>query len=48
MIQPAVLFRDNLSREEECDIAVTDRRISVIPPIMNRHIEQTNSQRGRM
>ena len=42
MIQPAVVFRD-LSREEECDIAVTDRRIAMIPPVMNRHIEQTNS-----
>ena len=31
--QPAVVFRNKLSREEECDIAVTDRRIAVIPPL---------------
>ena len=44
VIQLAVVFRNKLSREEECDIAVTDRRIAMIPPVMNRHVEQTNSE----
>ena len=44
MIQPAVVFRDILFHEEECDIGVTDRRIAMIPPVTNRHIEQTNSE----
>ena len=42
VIQPAVVFRDILFREEECDIAVTDRKIAMIPPlqidILNRRI----------
>ena len=33
VIQPAVVFRNKLSRKEECDIAVTDRRIAMIPPL---------------
>ena len=32
VIQPAVVFRNKLSREEECDIALTDRRIAMMPP----------------
>ena len=44
MIQPSVVFRDSLFREEECDIAVTDRRIAMIPPVTNRHVEQTYSE----
>ena len=43
VIQPAVVFRDIVFREEECDIAVTDMRIAMIPPVTNRHIEQMNS-----
>ena len=43
VIQPAVVIRDILFREE-CRIAVTDRRIAMIPPVMNRHVEQTNSE----
>ena len=44
VIRPAVVIRDIFFREEECDIAVTDRRIAMIPPITNRHVEQTNSE----
>ena len=44
VIRPAVVIRDILFREEECDIAVTDRRIAMIPPVTNRHVEQTNSE----
>ena len=33
VIQPAVVFRDIVFCEEECDIAVTDRRIAMIPPV---------------
>ena len=38
------MIRDILFREEECDIAVTDRRIAMIPPVTNRHVEQTNRE----
>ena len=44
VIQPALVFRNKLSREEECNIAVTDWRIAMIPPVMNRQFEQTNSE----
>ena len=44
MIRPAVVIRDISFREEECRIAVTDRRIAMIPPVMIRHVEQTNSE----
>ena len=44
VIRPAVVNRDILFREEECRIAVTDRRIAMIPPVTNRHVEQTNSE----
>ena len=44
VIRLAVVNRDILFREEECRIAVTDRRIAVIPPVTNRHVEQTNSE----
>ena len=30
VIRPAVVFRDILFREEECDTAVTDRRIAIL------------------
>ena len=34
------MIRDILFCKEECDIAVTDRKIAMIPPVMNRHVEQ--------
>ena len=47
VIRPPVVNRDILFREEECRIAVTDRRIAMIPPVTNRHFEQTNSESVR-
>ena len=44
VIRRAVVMRDILFREEECDIAVTDRQIAMIPPVTNRHVEQTHSE----
>ena len=44
VMRPAVVLRDILFREEECDTAATDRRIAMIPPVTNRHVEQTSSE----
>ena len=59
VIQSAVVFRDILFREEECDTAVvlargevpmspvlpvTDKRVAMIPPVTNRHVQQTSSE----
>ena len=44
VIWPAVVIMNILFREEECRIAVTDRRVVMIPPVTNRHVEQTNSE----
>ena len=59
VIRLAVVFRDILFREEECDIAVflargeipmlpvlpvTDKRVAMIPPVTNRHVQRTSSE----
>ena len=38
------MIRDILFLKEECDIAVTDRKIDMIPPVTNKHVEQTYSK----
>ena len=44
VVRPAVVFRDILFRDEECDTAVTDRWIARISPVTNIHVEQTISE----
>ena len=44
VVRPAVVFRDILFREEECDTAVTDEQMARISPSANRHVGQTSSE----
>ena len=48
VLQPAVVFRDILLREEERDIAVTDGRIAMIPPVTNSESVDGDAYNGRL
>ena len=44
VVRPAVVFRDILFREGECDTAVTDGRMARISPSANRYVGQMSSE----
>ena len=44
MVRLAVVFSEILFCEEECDNAVTDRRMTRISPSGYRHVERTSSE----
>ena len=42
VVRPAVVFRDILFREEQCDTAVTDGWMARISPSANQHVVNTS------